>query len=299
MGIKDQNGFTLLELIISIAIIAVIAGIAMGGMRLGISAREISENKTELYQRLRFIGEQISDRIKSVHPLFLKEKNNLPEEFFESNKKEDESVKLLLFEGKPQSIRFITFSNPLSLPRNPPWMHETQIYLGTNLQTEESGLILMERDIRLNDVHDQPDPNADGVYYITLAEDVSFLEFNYYKMSVINPDDLEDLGYEFKNQKDSVIPRKGEWVDTIIIKSPEQEEKQALFIEEQKDLAFLKENRISVPRAIEISLGLNYKPNLDSLNEPEVYYLPPTIFLLNAGTEFSRPPDEEEDDEKA
>ena len=299
MTYKDQNGFTLLELIISIAIIAVIAGIAMGGMRLGISARDISENKVDLYMRLRFIGEQISEKIKSVHPLFLKEKNNLPEGFFETKNTEAEGVKLLLFEGKPQSIRFITFSNALSLPKNPPWMHETQIFLGTNLQTQENGLILMERDILLNDIQAEPDPRAPGVRYITLANDVAFLEFHYYKMSVLTPEELKDQGYDFEKSESPTVQRKGEWIDTIIIQSPEQEEKEALFAEEQKNLELLKKNRISPPRAIEISLGLNQKSTYGAPEVPEVYYLPPTIFPLNVGTEFARPPEEEEGDEKA
>ena len=46
----------------------------------------MSENRVDQYLRLRFIGEQISKKIKSIHPLFLKEKGTDPEGFFETEK---------------------------------------------------------------------------------------------------------------------------------------------------------------------------------------------------------------------
>ena len=81
--VDNQSGFTLLELIVSLAIIALIAGLSMGGVRLGISAREIGEERANMYQRLRFIGEQISQKIKSTHPLFIKPPGILDDIFIE------------------------------------------------------------------------------------------------------------------------------------------------------------------------------------------------------------------------
>ena len=285
--INGQSGFTLLELIISIALIAVITGIAMGGIHLGVSTRDVSENKADLYKRLRFIGEQISDKIKSIHPLFIKIKDDQPENFFSSEETKTDPVKLLLFEGQPESIRFITFSNALSMIRNPQWMHEVKIFLGSNPQTGKEGLILAEKNIALGEVGSDFFSDSPGVSFITLAEDVEFIEFHYYTMTLLNEEEL-------KEQEDEAIKHKGEWVDTLIIKTPEEEKREAIFLEDQNKMNEAKKDQISLPRAIEISIGLREKEGSGIVQKPEIIYLPPTIFPLNTGTEFARPPLEKE-----
>ena len=40
---KNQSGFTLLELILSLSIVAIIVALGLGGVRLGISARDVGE----------------------------------------------------------------------------------------------------------------------------------------------------------------------------------------------------------------------------------------------------------------
>ena len=69
--IRPQAGFTLLELILSLFIIAAIAAISLGGIRLGITARDIGDQKVDSFQRLRIIGEQVSQKLKSVYPKFV------------------------------------------------------------------------------------------------------------------------------------------------------------------------------------------------------------------------------------
>ncbi|MBI4382621.1 MAG: prepilin-type N-terminal cleavage/methylation domain-containing protein, partial [Nitrospinae bacterium] len=109
---NKEQGFTLLELLISIAIIAMIVAIALGGMKFGITAREIGEQRTETFQRLRFIGEQISTQIKSLHPLFIE-----PVEIAQPEPDKPataEVPKVLAFEGTENSLRFITFAETLA-----------------------------------------------------------------------------------------------------------------------------------------------------------------------------------------
>ena len=47
---KNQMGFTLLELILAMSIVAIIVALGLGGVRLGISARDVGEQKVETYQ---------------------------------------------------------------------------------------------------------------------------------------------------------------------------------------------------------------------------------------------------------
>ena len=57
---KNQAGFTLIELIVSLSIVAIIITLGLGGVRLGITARDVGEQKVETYQRLRIITEQLT-----------------------------------------------------------------------------------------------------------------------------------------------------------------------------------------------------------------------------------------------
>lgn len=290
-SLKKQSGFTLLELIVSLSILAIISGIVMGGMRLGISSRDAGEKKANLYQRLRFIGEQISSKIKSTHPLFilppelkLSENPSIPENL-------EKIDKVLVFEGLSNSIRLITFSNALSMLRNPPWAHDVFIYLGQHPIDDEEGIIMAERNVSLREVNSEFDPKDPQTEFITLAEDVAFLEFFYYKMEKLPGEDTTDRGeatYEYK----------GDWQETFIVK-PIDDEIETLFFEDQDQEAFFKKNHISMPRAIQISIGLIEKSFNSPDEEAKIVYLPPTIYPLNVGVEFNRPPLEEETNEKS
>lgn len=297
--VNNQSGFTLLELIVSLAIIALIAGISMGGVRLGISAREIGEERADIYQRLRFIGEQISQKIKSTHPLFIKPPGTLDDTFIgeqtletDQNLQKDSSTnkdeKIIAFEGKSDSIHLVTFVHGLSNFKKTPWIHEVSIYQGQNPITEEDGIIMMEKDIFAEDIFSEINSNSDAVNYITLAKDVAFLKFRYYKMEKYTPEELEQL-------EDNSKEFYGEWVDEVV-PSPLEDQIEILGIDEE-DSAFKAANKISLPRALEISLGLEFPEIPGKLKRDEVYYLPPTIISLNSGVLLSRPPFEEEENE--
>ena len=67
-------------------------------------------------------------------------------------------------------------------------------------------------------------------------------------------------------------------------------------------LAFEKANKISLPRAVEISIGITPKidKNSDEDQEnPETFFSPPLIVLLNSGIEIAIPEKKEEKNEKA
>ncbi len=295
---NNQKGFTLFELIVSLAIIALIAGLSMGGVRLGISAREAGEERADIYQRLRFISEQISQKIKSAHPLFIKTPDN-PDDIFEEesslqtvqdlqNKtKVNKSEKIMAFEGKSDSVRFVTFTHGLSNFKNTPWIHEVSIYQGQNPITDENGIIMVERDVFAEDVFSEIDPNSDAISYITLAKDVAFLKFRYYKMERYTPEELE----QFEDKSKEYY---GEWVDEVI-SDPTEDLIEDLGINES-DAAFREKNKISLPRAMEISLGLEFPEIPGKPKSEKIYSIPPTIISFNSGVLLSRPPFEEEEE---
>ncbi|GEM_PF-491779 len=296
--IDNQSGFTLLELIVSLAIIALIAGLSMGGIRLGIAAREAGEERADIYQRLRFIGEQISQKIKSTHPLFIKPPGISDDIFaeeqvlqtaqeLEQDSKIGSEEKIMAFEGKSDSFRLVTFAHGLSNFKKTPWAHEVSIYQGQNPITEENGIVMMERDIFTEDVFSEIDPNSDAVTYVMLAKDVAFLKFRYYKMKKYTSEELEQL--ENKTKKYF-----GEWVDQVI-SEPTEDLIEELGIDEET-AAFRNKNKISLPRAMEVSLGLEFPEIPGKTKSEKIYYLPPTIIALNSGILLSRPIIEEKEE---
>lgn len=88
----SRNGFTLLELIISIALIGIIVLIIVGVMRLAAQSTESGEKKTEYLERMRTSFSIIDSQIQSYTPLTY----------------EEDAVKKYYFKGEPQSMQFST-----------------------------------------------------------------------------------------------------------------------------------------------------------------------------------------------
>ncbi len=277
--LRTENGFTLLELLISIALIAVIVGIALGGMKFGISAREIGEQRVDTYQRLRFISEQLSNKIGSYDPLFIQPSILPANSDGTTDPKKITSKKLLAFEGLADSVRFITFADSLTIAKNSHWLHEVQFYLGQHPQTLESGIIMMEQEIMFDDAFITPDPST--TRYILLAKDVSYLKFRYYKYRKLTPKELEA-------QIDKSVKFAEEWVDEIPL---DYEDLIGLTANKKAGATVILEDpqsKISSPRAIEISIGLIEQPLPGRKEDPRLVYLPPTVIPFNLGLQFER-----------
>ncbi len=265
--LRTEDGFTLLELLISMAIIAVIVGIALGGMRFGITAREVGDQKTDTYQRLRFIGEQLSSKIKSYHPLFI-QPNPTPAGGI-INQQTTAQQKLLAFEGLEHSIRFITFAENLTVTTKNPWLHEVLFYLGKHPQTGETGIIMMEQEMLFDD--EFVASNSNNTQYIMLAKDISYLNFRYYRFRKLSAEELQA-------QTDPSILYADEWVNQIPLNYAESANPT---IEDLQD-------KISSPRAIEVSIGLTEQSTPGKTGEPQIIYLPPMIVPLNSGIQIER-----------
>ena len=277
--IKNQMGFTLLELILAMSIVAIIVALGLGGVRLGISARDVGEQKVETYQRLRIISEQLKQKLQSTYPVFVSQKDGIPGVTISNSSK-----RILAFEGNTDSIRFVTFATPMTASDPTTLTHEVKFYIGEHPETEQTGVILMERDISNGDVFSRVDPQSDSVRYFLLAENAAQLKFRYYLMNKLPPQEVEGA---VKN----ALQFSGQWVDRVSIETFNQT--QASASKSNPTLDFEKANKISLPRAVEITIAVipQPKPGEEVADEGlEPVFSAPIIVLLNSGMEFAFPP---------
>ena len=272
---ESNQGFTLLELILSLGIIGFIVTISLGAIRLGTSAQETGQLKIDTFQRLRLIQNQLGQKIKSNYPVFIFQKNTV----FASKNSEENIEKILSFEGKSNSLRFVTFSSPLTSQGKSPWTHETIFYVGEDPKSGKSGIIMEERTVAPKNLTD-PLKIKNGRLFL-LAEDVDYLKFRYYKIKKLSPAETE-------LQIDKSKKYEGQWVNSI-----EHNNFQAkvgeLTEEGQIRLNFEIKNRISLPRAVEVSLGLNEIAKHSLSKETRTISPPPIIIPLYSGMKFALP----------
>jgi len=272
---ESNQGFTLLELILSLGIIGFIVTISLGAIRLGSSAQETGQLKIDTFQRLRLIQNQLGQKIKSNYPVFIFQKNTV----FASKNSEENIEKILSFEGKSNSLRFVTFSSPLTSQGKSPWTHETIFYVGEDPKSGKSGIIMEERTVAPKNSTD-PLKIKNGRLFL-LAEDVDYLKFRYYKIKKLSPAETE-------LQIDKSKKYEGQWVNSI-----EHNNFQAkvgeLTEEGQIRLNFEIKNRISLPRAVEVSLGLNEIAKHSLSKETRTISPPPIIIPLYSGMKFALP----------
>ena len=273
---ESKKGFTLLELILALGIVGFIVVISLGAIRLGTSAQEIGHIKIDTFQRLRFIQNQITQKIKSTYPVFIFQ--NKP--VFASKNPKKNQRRLLAFEGTSDSIRFVTFSAPLTSQGKSPWMHETTFYNGEHPESGKSGIIMAERTITSGHKTKHVFNDSDQRQYFLLAENVAYLKFRYYQIKQLNPTKMEP-------RTDTSIEYQGKWVTSV--KQNSYRALGELKSEEKERLDFEENTRISLPRAVEISLGLHESDKSGLKNEPKIIISPPIIVPLYSGMSFALP----------
>ena len=285
---KNQSGFTLLELILSLSIVAILVALGLGGVRLGISARDVGEQKVDPYQRMRIISEQLKQKLQSTYPVFISQKDGVAVDPSLSSKK-----RILAFEGNSDSIRFVTFATPMPASDPLNTTHEVKFYIGEHPETGQSGVILVERDISDGNIFSRIDPRSESTQFFMLAENVAQMKFRYYQMKKLPP---QEVGPDKSVQQFS-----GKWVNRVFMDPFE------LSLDNSNEtnpiLAFEKINKISLPRAVEITIGVIPPPKPgeeEQKEELEPVFSPPIIVLLNSGMEFAIPHTKKEDsNEKA
>ncbi len=279
--IKNSQGFTLLELILAMGLVGFIIALSLGTIRLGVSTQEVGQQKTETYQRLRIIGEHLSQKIKSSYPKFVP-----PPKILSLGNKATIGVskQLLAFEGKNNSIRFVTFSSPIASTDDSVWAHEVRFYLGEHPKSGKKGIIMVEKEISPGNVFTKTSSIRDKERYYLLAEDVAYLNFRYY---IMKKSYSEEPGL-----KKNMPTYRGEWVDQVLFNPPTRSRSEYA---PGGSKALQEETAITLPKGVEFSLGLLRKATSDNDKKPELISSPPVLLLLHSGMEFNLPvPDDEE-----
>ena len=274
---ESNQGFTLLELILSLGIIGFIVTISLGAIRLGASAQETGQLKIDTFQRLRLIQNQLGQKIKSSYPVFMFRDNNV----FTSKNFGKSRKRILSFEGKKNSLRFMTFSPPLTSQGNFPWAHETFFYIGEHPESGKSGVIMAERALDQKNSTNTVSNKTDQERSFLLAENVAYLKFRYYKIRKLSTGESQLLSDKSKKYQ-------GEWVTSTEHK-PFKLNMDELTKEEEIRLKFEEKNRMSLPRAVEVSLGLKEPHRLGAVDNQKVIFSPPIIIPLYSGMRFAIP----------
>ena len=283
--VKNAHGFTLLELILSMAIVGFIMALSLGAIRLGISTQEVGRQKTETFQRLRIIGEHLSQKIKSSYPKFIPPPRILS---LSTKSVAGPPRNLLAFKGEKDSIRFVTFASPIASMDNSVWAHEVRFYLGEHPQSGKEGIIMMEKEISPGNIFTENRSSRNKERYYLLAEDVAFLNFRYYIMRKKFSDD--------PGLKEEVSTYQGEWVNRIAFNpfaSSQTENRPG------KGQPLPEDAVISLPKGVEISVGLLEQTTSGSETEPKLISSPPVLLLLHSGMEFNLPVPEDKGENNA
>jgi prepilin-type N-terminal cleavage/methylation domain-containing protein len=269
---ESNKGFTLLELVLSLSITGFIVAISLGAIRLGTTAQETGHLKTDTSQRIRLIQNQLGQKIKSNYPVF---------KFQEKNNSQKKPGRFLSFDGGNDYLRFVTFSSPLTIQGEPPWMHETAFYIGKHPQSGKSGIIMAERSTKNNNKLNSTLNNSDNEKIFLLAENVVHLKFRYYQMKKINP---IESSLQAKNPNEY----QGQWVTSVnqnnlFKKSRNITEGQSNFFNN----GILP--KISLPRAIEVSIGIKEPSRASPNSKSKIILSSPNIIPLYSGMKFALP----------
>ena len=97
----DGRGFTLVEVMLAVSILAVIVLLATAALRVGLRAWEAGQRRVDLQQESRALVELVSEALAGASPYQGRLGLN-PE-------------RVVLFEGEPEEVRFVTNAPPLML----------------------------------------------------------------------------------------------------------------------------------------------------------------------------------------
>lgn len=96
---SNQRGLTLLELLIALGLVGLVAGIALGSLRLASHAWERGEARLDTAQRARFVTDLLTRELRSALPYWVR-----------INEKEQ----MVAFSGASTSVKFLTTAGGLT-----------------------------------------------------------------------------------------------------------------------------------------------------------------------------------------
>ncbi|PYN06821.1 MAG: hypothetical protein DME06_18020 [Candidatus Rokuibacteriota bacterium] len=138
-GRRAPSGFTLLEIVIALAIVGALLTIAFGGLRVGLSAWRKGENRAEVHQHARTLMVVLARSIGSAYPYRI------------AAEQAPEAV--LQFDGYPDRLSFVTRAAPFPLAAT---IAFTAVRLSLDTG-EEPGFVVSERALPNQEVYLRPD----------------------------------------------------------------------------------------------------------------------------------------------
>lgn len=125
---RDQRGFTLLELLLALAIVGALVVIAFSSVRIALASWRQGEDRAEAYQHLRGVALTLARALGSTYPY------NAP--------RGDTPTAVLLFAGGPSSLEFVTQNAPY--PASVP-VAFTAVVIELSTTGERQGLVIRQR----------------------------------------------------------------------------------------------------------------------------------------------------------
>lgn len=160
-SLNPEKGFTLLELVVSIAILSLVMVMIYGSLSMGSRAWEKGEEDIERIQRMRVVMNLLSREIKSAFPYKV-----TPSEL-------DTHKEFYAFEGKKDSISFVS-TVPLKGGRG------GLSWLSFWVEGEE-GLVVVERDALRSDIFKERN-SMDKDEIEVLDANVASMKLEYYEL---------------------------------------------------------------------------------------------------------------------
>jgi prepilin-type N-terminal cleavage/methylation domain-containing protein len=123
-----KSGFTLLEIMLAISILAILVVILVSGLQVGIKSWEKGEERIEETQTIRIIQDLIFQDIQSCYPY----------------KQEISKKAILAFKGQAHRIDFISASQSYITHEKEIGLREVSLYIDDDSGSEEEGLVIRE-----------------------------------------------------------------------------------------------------------------------------------------------------------